>query len=218
MRPKRYWDLYERDAIPDAPNPVRPEGARQSGEVTGNYGHDMWADRAWDVDERAFMRHAYLACVSYVDAQIGRVLDALNDAGLADETIVVVWGDHGWHLGDRGLMGKHTTYEEALRSPLMIRVPGMARPGAHSDALVSTLDVLPTLADLCALQPPDGIDGESLRDMLDDPDSPHRDEAPSWWRIGSLVGQSVRTRDERVVTWREGFDGAVTSVQRHAPH
>lgn len=220
--PKRYWDLYDRGAIPDAPRPTRPEdlpevhGWRQSGEVTGNYGHDMWADRGWDADERAFMRHAYLACVSYVDAQIGRVLEALDEQGLGENTIVVVWGDHGWHLGDEGLMGKHTTFEAALRSPLIIRAPGMDRAGEPSDALVSTLDVFPTLAALCDVPAPDGLSGVSIAGIvLHDPSASVRREVTSWWRVGEHVGESVRTIDRRIVRWRAGFNGDVVSTERH---
>ena len=99
--------------------------------------------------ERQHLRHGYLASTSYVDAQVGKVLEELEELGLADDTIVVVWGDHGWHLGDLALFGKHTPYEASLRSTLLVRAPGVTRPGSSSRALVEALDVYPTLAQLC---------------------------------------------------------------------
>ena len=220
--PKRYRDLYDRETIPDAPHPHKPDdlppinGWRQSGEVTGNYAHDMWDDRAWDAAERAFMRHAYLACVSYVDAQIGRVLDALDDQGLADDTIVVVWGDHGWHLGEYGLMGKHTTFEEALRSTLIIRAPNTAAPGEPTNALTSTLDLFPTLADLCNVPPPPDLPGRPLTTiLLQNPNAPHRDEVTSWWRTANHIATTTRTDNQRTVTWRTDVEGPTLSTETY---
>ena len=120
-------------------------GWGQSGEVTGNYAGAGFDDATWSIEERRHLRHGYYACVSYVDAQVGRLLSELDSLGLAEETIVVVWGDHGWHLGDLGLFGKHTTYEAALRSTLLVRAPGRSTGGTSTRALVESLDVFPTL-------------------------------------------------------------------------
>ena len=114
-------------------------------------------------------RNAYLACVRYVHRQVGKVLDALEAAGLSESTIVVVWGDHGWHLGDSAIWGKHALFERALNSTLIIRAPGVGRPGLECDALVESLDLYPTLIDLCrpefqSTEYP--LDGKSLRRLL----------------------------------------------------
>jgi arylsulfatase A-like enzyme len=108
------------------------------------------------------LTHAYYASVSYVDAQIGKVLDALEQTGLAANTIVVVWGDHGWHLGEHRVWGKHTLSEVALKSPLIIKVPGMKDPGRKTRTIVSSIDIYPTLIELCELQMAHATDGKSF--------------------------------------------------------
>ncbi len=219
--PARYRRMYDDVEIPDAGFTVAPRGLPtpnghgQSGEVTNNYGHAMWDDKQWDAEERRRMRRDYLACVSYVDAQIHRVLVGLEEAGLAESTIVVVWGDHGWHLGELGLMGKHTLYEVALRSPLIVRSPGMANPGEASSAIVSTVDVGSTILDLCGIAE-DASDGVSFAPIMrDQSDREHRTAAPSFWSRGPLVGRTVRTQDSRTVEWRQGFDGPLVSVEQY---
>ena len=114
------------------------------------------------------MRHGYYACVSYVDAQVGKVLDAL-DVGLDQNTIVVLWGDHGWSLGEKDRWCKGTNFDRDTRVPLMIRTPGMANPGTPTKALVEYVDVYPTLAELAGLAPPADLDGQSLVPILQDP-------------------------------------------------
>jgi len=219
--PARYRSLYDDIDIPDAPNPSppanlpTPNGHTQSGEVTGNYKHDMWNDRVWDAGERERMRRDYLACVSYVDAQIGRVLRALGESGLARSSIVVIWSDHGWHLGDLALMGKHTPYEAALHAPLLVRVPGQPHPGVPSTALVSTVDIAPTLLDLCNVAQASPTDGLPFARALEDPTHPHRTAAPSFWRRGPHIARSVRTETSRTIEWREGWNGPVVSIEHY---
>ncbi len=111
------------------------------------------------------IRHAYYASVSYVDAQIGKVLDELKRLHLDKNTIVVVWGDHGWHLGDQRVWGKHTIFEQALRSVLIVKSPNESK-GIVQDAVVSSIDIYPTLLELCQLKPMKGIDGESFKSLL----------------------------------------------------
>ena len=108
------------------------------------------------------LRHGYCAAVSYADAQVGKVLDELDRLKLSENTIVVLWGDHGWHLGDLGTWGKHTAFEHALRSPLIVRAPSMEDPGVISDALIETVDIYPTLAELFGLVAPAGLGGDSF--------------------------------------------------------
>ena len=128
------------------------------------------------------LRHAYHASVSFVDAQVGKVLDELDRLGIAENTIVVVWGDHGWHLGDHAVWGKHTTFERSLRSVLMIRAPACLLPASRPAALVETLDIYPTLADYAGLEAPAELTGTSLRPIMDDPAHPGKDAAFGYWR------------------------------------
>jgi len=220
--PKRYWDLYDRDKIPLSPHPDKPghlpkvNGWVQSGEVTRNYVGAGYEDKHWSEAERRRLRHGYFACVSYVDAQVGKVLDALERLGHRDDTIVVVWGDHGWHLGDQALFGKHTTFEAALRSTLILRVPGQKHPGTSTRALVESLDIYPTLAELCGVEFPKGLSGRSFVRLLDDPTRAHRSRARSWWRRGKRFAVSDRSDTERRVTWTQGLGGPVLDVEHHA--
>ena len=126
----------------------------------------------------------------YTDRQVGRVLDALDKTGLSENTIVVLWGDHGWNLGDSSLWAKHTPLERAVRSPLIISVPGMKHAGTSSNALVESLDLFPTLVDLAKpsftkTQHP--LDGKSLAKILTKPNAKVRDAALSYWRDGITV-------------------------------
>lgn len=231
--PKRYWDLYERDQIPPSPNPDPPAGLRGArvnpvyyrGELYPRY-TGVGTDDGWTDDDRALLRHAYLACVSYTDAQIGRVLDTLDNTGLADDTIVVVWGDHGWHLGDHAVFGKHTTFERALASALIIRAPGMAEPGRPTDRLVESLDLFPTLASICGVAT-DALAGRDISALLRegpgaDLGTPSEaDCAVSYWRKGKFRADSIRTPTHRLVVWRDA-DGnsAATELYDHTtdPH
>lgn len=165
--PKQWHDLHH-EKVPDLPveaaaKPTWPSTWHGSGEFRGNYGHENRRDPDTDPAYARRLREAYAASVSYTDAQVGRVLRALDESGLADNTIVVIWSDHGFLLGEHAIWGKHCLYEHALRSPLIIRHPAMLKPGVVSDALVETVDLLPTLADLCGLKTPDGLDGRSSK-------------------------------------------------------
>ena len=209
--PKKYWDLYNRDEIPLAEHKDPPANVdlglslHPNGELVGRYA--ALSDPADATDEEARrLRHGYFACVSYVDAQIGRVLDELDRLGLRDNTIVVVWGDHGWHLGDLHVWGKHTTYEFSMRSALLMRVPGVTQPGTRAAGLVESLDLYPTLADCCGLEIPEDLDGCSIAPVLRNPSHAGKDGAFGYWVRGSNKAMTLRTARYRVVEWvdREG--------------
>ena len=216
--PKKYWDLYDRDAIELPDHRVPPAGVdptislHESFELTTHYDWPSGAGVISD-DEARRQRHAYFACVSYVDAQIGKVLDACERLGLDERTIVVLWGDHGWHLFDHGMFGKQTNFEIATRSPLIVRVPGMSRPGEASDGLTETVDIYPTLVDFCGLPEVDGLAGESLRAQLEDPAAPGQDYAYSFHTRGQLMGRTLRTDRYRFVQWRHQKTGEVAQVE-----
>lgn len=206
--PKKYWDLYDAEGIPLSENPEAPVGINpgslhNSGEMFGSYGHPVeegGAGKRIDDEYARTLRHAYRAAVSFVDAQIGKVLEELDQLGLADNTIVVLWGDHGWHLGDHTIWGKHTTFERALRSPLIIRVPGMNAPGVSADGLVETVDIYPTLAELAGIAPPEGLSGRSLVSLLEDPDHPGKDGAFGYWN----GRRTLRTDRFRITRYESG--------------
>ena len=174
--PKKYWDLYIEDEIPLAPFPNIPENVNiaslhGSGEFNGYQLGEEQASLSQSVsdDYARKVRHAYFACVSYVDAQVGKLLDELEKSGLADNTIIVVWGDHGWHLGDQRMWGKHTIFEKALRSAFIIKAPNASSSGKTVDKVVSSIDLYPTLMELCEIEMPYQTDGKSLVPIMRSP-------------------------------------------------
>ena len=160
------------------------------------------------------MIHGYYACVSYVDTQIGRLLDALETQGLADNTIVVVWGDHGFHLGDHGQWCKHSNFELDARVPLIVKVPWMQ--GAQKiNSLVELLDVYPTLMELCGIEAPEELQGESFVSLMNNPNLPGPEEAVSQYNRGNVMGYSIRNDRYRYTEWRTtaGNGGAVVGEE-----
>jgi iduronate 2-sulfatase len=210
--PKKYWDLYDPAvfALPDAQTRVAgaPEIAYHTHRELGGY-EDMPEDEHVSAEQARMLRHGYYACVSYVDAQLGKVLDSLHRLGLDQNTIVVLWGDHGWSLGEKDRWCKGTNFERDTRVPLMIRVPGLAKPGEPTDALLEYVDIYPTLAALAGLTPPDDLDGQSLVPVLEDPAARGRDAALSqftrpWKATGfEVMGYSLRTPTQRYTRWVE---------------
>jgi arylsulfatase A-like enzyme len=211
VAPKRYWDLYDPDAIYVPAFTGLPEGApafvgHTNGELRSYAGIPKQGSIPEDLARR--LRHGYYAAVSYMDAQVGVVLDALEAAGLADDTVIVFWGDHGWQLGEHGLWHKHTNFELAVRSPLLMAAPGQRAPGRRTRALAEFIDIFPTLVDLCGLPVPADLDGVSLRPVLDDPEARVREVAISQYpRSGSdgrpVMGYSIRDDRWRLTLWRE---------------
>lgn len=206
--PQRYFDLHDPEKIPAletaaAAKPAWPSGWHASTEFRTNYGHGG-RDPATDPAYARQLRHAYAASASYVDTQVGRVLEALQTLDPAGNTIVVVWSDHGFLLGEHAIWGKHCLYDNALRSPLFIRAPGLRQPGASSAALVEAVDIFPTLTDLCGLPLPAKLDGRSLRAQLEVPAAPSTKPARAFWRD---EGRSIRTDRWRLITTRSA-DGA----------
>ena len=217
--PARYWDLYDPDEIPAPENNKPPKGVNPayslhpSFELTTHY---VWPGEEGEITpaQAKMQRHAYYACVSYVDAQIGKVLDAIDQLGLSDNTLVILWSDHGWHLGEDGIFGKQTNFEVATRSPLMIRVPGMKHPGAATSALVETVDLFPTLADLCGLPSVQSLPGRSLRPWLENPGLETAAPAYSYFRRPrGYWGDTLRTDDFRLVHWQDGKSEETLQVE-----
>lgn len=210
--PKKYWDMYERDALPMPSTTAWPAGmpplaASDWSELK------RYTDGA-RANEPAFTRrliHAYCACVSFVDAQIGLLLAELDRRGLSDNTVIILWGDHGWKLGEYGAWCKHTNFELDVRAPLLLAAPGF-RGGQRSAALVEFVDIYPTLAELCGLPVPAHLEGRSMKPLLEQPQRAWKDAAFSQYpREGRVMGYSMRTRDWRYTEWIDRADGSVVA-------
>ena len=199
--PAKYLAAYQNVQLPPIPHPNRPSGKttwHRSGEFM-KY-HRWGRDPNVDADFASTVRKHYAACVSYADAQVGRVLEMLSNSNAAGNTIVILWGDHGWHLGEHAVWGKHTLFEESLRSPLIINYPDMQHPGRSTDAIVETLDLFPTLCDLAGLASPDFVDGVSLRDVLDDPTASGHPAIS--YNNGAAT---IRTATHRLIRHNDGY-------------
>ena len=200
--PARYFEPYRNLKLPPIPHPSKPSGTStwHRSDEFGRY--SSWGkDPREDPDFADEVRKHYAACVSYADAQVGRVLKSLDEHGLTENTIIVLWGDHGWHLGEHGVWGKHTLYEESLRSPLVISYQGIPDAGVGTRAIVETVDLYPTLCDLAEVKPPSDIDGRSLRPQLENPATAGR-PAFSYFK----GNRTIRTRDYRLIEHGRGAD------------
>jgi arylsulfatase A-like enzyme len=212
VAPRKYWDMHDPEKIPGPAFVTYPEGTpdfvgHTNGELHAYPGTPK--ENPIPEDFAKTLRHGYNACISYTDAQIGRVLDALDKEGLADSTVIVLWGDHGWQLGEHGLWHKHTNFEVAARAPLLIALPKSASAGRHCAAPVEFVDVYPTLADVCGLKVPQGLAGMSLKPYLENPEAPMQKPAISVYpksskeHGGALMGYSVRDERWRGTFWRK---------------
>ena len=209
--PRKYWDLHDADRLPQPQRRQLPEGAplaagKRGGEIS-NYRPVPESGEVDEVLQRELI-HGYYASVSYVDAQIGRVLSELSRLRLDRSTIVVLWGDHGFHLGDLGIWTKHTNYEQANRIPLLIAVPGMSAGVTAQPA--ESVDLYPTLVELAGLVRPQltpALDGVSLVPVLHDTGVRVRDHAYHVFPKGRL-GRAIRTERYRLVEWSQVGDEA----------
>jgi iduronate 2-sulfatase len=212
--PKKYWDLYRRESFQVPTLQTAPQGAP-------TYAPSSWGElrQYRDVpekgplsdDEARALMHGYHAAVSYMDAQLGRVLHELDRLRLTSKTIIVLWGDHGWHLGDHGMWCKHTNYEQATRIPLLIAAPGVSRKGTRAGALAESVDIYPTLCELAGLPAPNNphpLEGKSLVPVLK---RPSRENKEAIFHVyprnrqgdGAILGRAVRTERYRLVEWKK---------------
>lgn len=178
--PAKYWDLYDPEMIPmpteaGAPASGAAMGLHASFELRTRSNIPKYGPIGPDLART--LKHAYLASTSYVDAQIGLLLATLDEAGVRNNTIIIVWGDHGWHLGDMGVWGKATNYEIATRVPLMIWTPDMKTRGEGTEAIVELVDMYPTLCELAGVPIPDHVEGHSFVPLLDKPHQPWKKAA-----------------------------------------
>lgn len=217
--PKKYWDLYDPAAMPMPKNERLPTGAprvagKRGGEIANYAPVPEQGNAVYSAELKRKLIHGYYASTSFVDAQIGKVIDALDKLQLRDNTIIALWGDHGFHLGDLGIWTKHTNYEQANRIPIMIVAPGVTDPGSVSGQPVESVDLFPTLAELAGLPAPQGpqaIDGVSLMPVLIDPEKRIRGHAYHVYPKAKL-GRAVRTQRYRLVEWK-GWNRSAEDVE-----
>jgi iduronate 2-sulfatase len=208
--PKKYWDLYDPAKFNLAANKNPPRGAPEwavKAGATGEISAYEPVPENGDIEDDLARQliHGYYASTSYVDAQIGKVIAAIDQLGLAENTIIVLWGDHGFHLGELGIWTKHVNYETATRIPIVIVAPGVTQPGSSTAQLAETVDLYPTLADLAGLPAPTGpqpIDGLSLLPVLKDSAARVRDHAYHCFPRSGKLGRAIRTDRYRLVDWR----------------
>lgn len=222
--PKRYWDLYDRGNLPPL-DPRRPYGAPEIAFHDSRELRGLPPNQITFTDEQAAeIRHGYFANTSYMDAQLGKVLDALDELALADRTVIVFVGDHGYHLGEHSLWAKTSNFELDARVPLMIALPGAGHPAGRTAALAELVDLFPTLLDICRLPAPEGLEGVSLVGLLEDPSAEVKKAAytqhprPAYFDrdVGEspqAMGYSVRTRSVRYTQWRDWQTGRVIAAE-----
>ncbi len=209
--PKKYFDLYNPDDLPVPGDVVRPIDAPDAAftrwqELRGY--SDIPKEGALAPGKARELIHGYYAATSFMDAQAGRVLNELESLGLAERTVVVLFGDHGWHLGEQDLWAKTTNFELAARVPLMLQVPGMRKPGRTSNGFVELVDLFPTLCEACGIEAPQGLEGISMLPLLEDPGRPWKraafNQIPRPYLASEdweLMGYSMRTEDYRYTEW-----------------
>ncbi len=217
--PKKYWDLYKREEI-TRPEPAGwPEDAPRIAWHNGREISRDFKDNVISRKDAQEIRHGYLANISYLDAQVGRVLDELDRLKLTDKTNVVFWSDHGYHLGEQTLWAKTSNFELDARVPLIIAAPGTSTP-ARTDALAELLDLYPTLTSLCGLPPVQGTEGSSLVPVLKDAGQSVHEAAltqhprPSYYKGDpETMGYSVRLAGFRYTEWRDWKTGATVASE-----
>jgi len=219
--PRKYWDLYNSSVFNNIPNNLKPENAPEiayhnSQELRGY--NDISQIGEIDQQKAKMLWHGYYACVSFVDSQIGKLLGTLKELGLQKNTIIVFYGDNGFHLGEQELWCKSTNFELDCSIPLLISVPSLSKIATKSDAIVEAVDIYPTLLELCGLKPKGELDGVSLKPILIQPSTEIKDVAFSQFirpysaingKPVTHMGYSVRTRNWRYTAWYNKKTGIV---------
>ncbi|MGQ1785336.1 sulfatase [Saccharicrinis sp. GN24d3] len=217
--PKKYWDMYNRDSIPLAENQFTPDGSPEY----ANHGYQelkgyidchelpLPSEKPWQTERQRELKHGYYASVSYIDAQIGRLLDELDRLGLTENTIIVLWGDHGWKLGEHNGWCKMTNYEIDTHVPLIISGTGVKAKGQQSNALTEFVDIYPTLIEMTGFDIPSHLQGSSTVPLLENPEKKWKSAAFSQFLLGRFgpaetrkherMGYAIRTDRYRYVEW-----------------
>jgi len=230
VAPKKYWDLYNREDMPIASFQEHSKNGpliayHQSGELRNYLDIPEYATLPADslriglkLEKQKELIHGYYAAISYMDAQVGILLNTLESLGILDNTIIVLWGDHGWHLGDHDLWHKHTNFEEATRAPLIIAGPGIK--SGKTNSLTEFVDVFPTICDLAGVTIPKNLDGKSLKPLMLNNKAKGKEFAISQYprklkkaemaKLGytdaKMMGYSLRTNQYRYTIWMNNFN------------
>lgn len=209
--PKKYWDLYNANKIEMASNMYQPENASEYfnynfGELR-NYAQIPKGQEVFDETLNRNLKHGYYACVSYTDAQIGRLIEELKKNGMYENTIIILWGDHGWKLGEHNMWCKHTQFELDNHVPLLIKTPGQTKTGINSDAFVEFVDMYPTLCELAGLETPAHLQGKSFAPVIDNPEREWKEGTISYWPMERndpeevVIGFTIKTDRYRYTEW-----------------
>lgn len=215
VAPKKYFDFYPLEKISLPPLPANGTNSAPHAAFAST---PQWPWFGVTEREARECKRGYYAAISFVDAQIGRVLDAMDRLKLWDNTIVVFWSDHGYHLGEHGLWMKQSCFEESARVPLIVAAPQQAARGKTSERTVELVDLYPTLADLAGLAPPKNLEGASLRPLLKNPKAAWNRPAFTQTQRGGYPGYSVRTERWRYTEWDDGARGVELYDHKNDPH
>jgi len=214
--PKKYWDMYMPDDIKLADNPFIPKDAPSYattswGELRNYYGIPKKGPCSDKLARRLI--HGYYACISYIDTMIGRLLDELDRLKLRKNTVIILWGDHGWKLGEHAGWCKHTNFELDTHVPMILSVPGMKTAGQRTRALTEYVDIYPTLSEVCGLQAPGHLEGLSMVPLLKNPELSWKKAAFSQYPRGKVMGYSIRTKRFRYTEWKNRGTGKVQALE-----
>ncbi|HKK60992.1 MAG TPA: sulfatase-like hydrolase/transferase, partial [Bacteroidales bacterium] len=203
VAPKKYFDMYSVEEcnppeVPENWNPVYPYSFHGNAHKT----FMNFSDR----DKREFLR-SYYACTSFMDAQLGKVMKALEESGALENTLVVFFGDHGYHLGEHDWWNKVTVYEKGTKAPFIVAGSGVNKKGVESDAMFEFIDIYPTLADMANLEAPEHLEGKSFKSVIENPSEPFRSEVRAITRRGDFFGTMVKNKDWRYIEWDNGEKG-----------
>ncbi len=207
--PKKYWNLYDENRLPMPEFEGKPKDApdcamKTGGEITQFFPIPKSQKEIYADNLKRKLIHGYYASISYMDAQLGKVIDELERLELSDNTVIVLWGDHGWHLGDHGIWTKHTNFEQANKIPLIIVAPEVTRKQSESNQMVETVDIFPTLVSLAGLAKPNvqqPIDGTDLTPVLADGKQRVKNHAYHAYIRHGYIGEAIRTERFRMVRW-----------------
>ena len=210
--PKKYWDMYPPEKIKLADNPFIPKNApgyapTNWGELRNYHGIPKTGPCSDELARRLI--RGYYACVTYIDAQIGRLLDELDRLKLRENTVIILWGDHGWKLGEHSLWCKHTNFELDTHVPMILSMPGVKTTGRNTKALTEYVDIYPTLCEICGLSIPKHLEGLSVVPLLKNPNRPWKKAAFSQYPRGKIMGYSMRTERFRYTQWQDRKTGKV---------
>jgi arylsulfatase A-like enzyme len=218
IQPKLYWDLYnpaqfKLEETKNLPMFAPYYAGNNASELRSYSGIPKTGEIPNELVRH--LLHAYYARISYADAQIGRVLNKLDQLGLREQTIVILWSDHGFHIGDHGLWAKHTNYEQATRSMMIVSTPGMKAVGHKCNALTELVDIYPSLCELAGIPKTNGLEGTSFAPLLNNPKQPWKKGAFSQYhrKVMGIMGRSLRTTRYRLTEWTNEQNSNISAIE-----